>query len=390
MHRDHHPETPSENEPDKPSPKDSLRAGLSRADDAHLKTEQDIEPSKAAPRPKKKKKSAAKRSRRKPILTIRSTPPRKTDWMWWVGGFFLGFAVGLALSLTYGWVLEPRPGDVTPAELRPEDKAFYMRLVALAYEHNQNLEQAQARLAAFNAPNINTAVMKLTEAYIEQERDIRDIRALVDLSDALGQRTGVMAAFIVTPTPLPTRTPTPAPTPTPRPTQTPTPTITNTPPPSATPTRTRRPTRTPTPSSTPTPTRTPRPTRTSTATKSPTPGPNAPFGVAQSVVLCKDDTGGGLLRVYIRDRLGAGVPGVEITVTWPGGKDNFFTGFKPDFDPGYADFQMEPGEQYRVGLADVETVGDLPDVTIKDSLCPNLSSDVTPSWQVVFQQGVSQ
>lgn len=383
MPRDRRPEPP-QNDERKPSPRDSLRAGLSRADDAHLTTEQDIGAGSAAPR--QKKKVAAKPARRRPILTIRSTPPRPTDWLWWVGGFVLGFAVGLVMSLAYGWMLDPRPAPVAPADLQPEDKAFYLRLIALAYQHNQNLEQAQARLATFNASNVDDALVDLTEAYIEQEQDVRDIRALVSLSDALGRKTGVMAAFIVTPTPPPTSTPTPAPTPTPRPTGTPTPTITSTPPPTATPTRTRRPTRTPTATSTP------RPTRTPTATNSPTPGPNAPFGVAQSVVLCENTVRGGLLRVYIRDRLGAGVPGVKVVVTWPGGQDSFFTGFKPEVDPGYADFIMEPGERYDITLASVDTTGQLPTVTIAepDILCPNLPNDVTPSWQVVFQQGVSQ
>jgi hypothetical protein len=113
--------------------------------------------------------------------------------------------------------------------------------------------------------------------------------------------------------------------------------------------------------------------------------------VAQSVVLCENTGSGGLLRVYVRDRLGAGVPGVEITITWPGGKDNFFTGFKPAVDPGYADFQMEPGQRYQVALTGVNTVGELPDVTVEnDVLCPTLPQDVAPSWQVVFQQGVSR
>ncbi len=390
MPRDRRPDPPSENDERKPSPKDSLRAGLSRADDAHLTTEQDIGTGSAAPR--QKTKSAAGRPRKGAILTIRATPPRPTDGLWWVGGFLLGFAVGLAMSLAYGWMIDPRPAPVSPADLQPEDKAFYLRLIALAYGHNQNLEQAQARLATFKAANVEQSLVELTEAYIEQERDVRDIRALVSLSDALGRRSGVMAAFIVTPTPPPTATPTPPPTPTPRPTRTPTPTITNTPPPTATPTRTRRPTRTPTASATPTFTATPRPTRTPTVTNTPTPGPNAPFGLAQSVALCKDTTVGGLLRVYVRDRLGAGVPGVEVSVTWPGGQDSFFTGFKPEVDPGYADFEMESGQRYDIALVSVETAGQLPDVstTEANTLCPDLPDNVTPSWQVVFQQGVSR
>lgn len=79
------------------------------------------------------------------------------------------------------------------------------------------------------------------------------------------------------------------------------------------------------------------------------------------------------------------MPGVQILVNWPSGEDRFFTGFKPEVDPGYADFEMEPGEVYQVDLVDVESdsaqeVGaDLAD------LCPDLPSDIQPSWQIVFQ-----
>lgn len=108
------------------------------------------------------------------------------------------------------------------------------------------------------------------------------------------------------------------------------------------------------------------------------------------MALCDNTANGGLLRVYVRDRLGAGVPGVQVTIIWSGGKDTFFTGFKPNVDPGYADFQMEPGQRYQIELPGVETVGETPEVTIDDStLCPELPADVLPSWQVVFQQGIT-
>jgi hypothetical protein len=82
---------------------------------------------------------------------------------------------------------------------------------------------------------------------------------------------------------------------------------------------------------------------------------------------------------------------VEIEVSWPGGQDRFFTGFKPDIDPGYADFAVEPDEIYQIELIGVETSGPIPEVRVnKDSLCPDLPRSVDPSWQLVFQQGVSR
>jgi hypothetical protein len=293
----------------------------------------------------------------------------------------LGFGLGLALSLTYGWVFDPRPLPIRPADLRTADKEIYLRLVAAAFFHERDLDRAQARLAGLEEPNLNPMLTGLTERYIAEERDARDIIALVTLVDALGQTTRPMLAFLTTPTPMPTATSTPAPTPTPRPTLTPTP---------LTPIPTRTPTTRPTQTPTPTPTRTPAPTRTATPTHTPTPGPNSPFGLAQSVVLC-DETRGGLLRIYVRDRLGLGMPGVEIAINWAGGEDRLFTGFKPDIDPGYADFQMEPDEHYQIKLVSVAAAGELPEITPgSENFCPDLPTDVEPSWQIVFQQGVSR
>ncbi len=112
--------------------------------------------------------------------------------------------------------------------------------------------------------------------------------------------------------------------------------------------------------------------------------------MAQSVVLCADNvTNGGLLRIYVRDRLAVGIPGVKITIIWSGGEDTLFTGFKPEIDPGYADFQMEPAQLYEIKLTNVEFRGKVPEVMIDNStLCPDLPDNINPSWQVVFKQGV--
>ena len=291
--------------------------------------------------------------------------------------------VGLTLSLTYGWVLDPRPVPVRPADLSPGDKAFYLRLIAVAYAHDNDEAKARARLAVLNEPDIEQSLVELTESYINQERDVRDIAALIALAQTLGQTSSAMLPYMATPTPQPTSTFTPAPTPTPRPTQTPT-SVT------PSPTATASPTSTPSATPSPTVTRTPTATPTVPPTRTPTPGPNAPYGVAQSVPLC-DNTNGGLLRIYVRDRLGVGVPGVEIAITWPGGQDQFFTGFKPEIDPGYADFELEPNELYRIEPLTLNLAGPVPEVNLDpETLCSDLPAGVNPSWQLVFQQGVSR
>ncbi|HRV96631.1 MAG TPA: hypothetical protein P5526_31030, partial [Anaerolineae bacterium] len=144
--------------------RDSLsKAGDGLEDDAHLTSEE------KGATPKRRK---ASRPRRKAIA-------RRGEIKWWLGGFLFGFAVGLALSLTYGWILDPRPAPVDPSQLRAEDQTFYMYLIALAYAHDQNEERARARLATLGQPNVEEAVADLTETYIERETDLRDINALV-------------------------------------------------------------------------------------------------------------------------------------------------------------------------------------------------------------------
>jgi hypothetical protein len=292
---------------------------------------------------------------------------------WWIGGFLVAFLIGLAVTLIYTWYLDPNAPTTTPSRLNLADKETYILLVAAAYRHDGNLEKANKRLARLKNKNINQAIVNLAEEYIATGADVRDIRSLVSLAAGLGETKGSMLVYLITPTSTPKPTATFTNTPTPQPTGTPTPL----------PTTTNTPTSIPTPLNSPTgpPTTTIRPTL--------TPAPDDPFELAQSVALC-DNTANGVLRVYVRDWQGNGVPGVELMVSWPGGQDTFFTGFKTKINPGYADFQMTPDQTYQVELVN------LPASTAKGindaapSRCLNLPSGIAPSWQVVFQQGASR
>jgi hypothetical protein len=278
----------------------------------------------------------------------------RRDGIFWVGGFLAGFVIGLTLGLLYTWVINPIPlTETTPAALNPHDKEIYTVLIAAAYVADEDLDRAHSRLAKLEYADTETTIVSLAERYINEGRDARDIRALARLADALGGTSAAMRPFIATQTPTSTLTPTPTPQP-----------------PTPTPTQVVR--------VTATPTVTPTPRRASTAEAV------EALGVVQSTALCDPNTDG-LLRVYVRDSKGNGVPGVQILVNWPGGEDRFFTGFKPEVDLGYADFEMEPDEIYQVELVDVESD------TLEEigagltDLCPDIPSDVQPSWQIVFQ-----
>jgi len=272
--------------------------------------------------------------------------------IFWVGGFLAGFAIGLSLSLTYTWVLNPPPlTDTTPAALNPHDKEIYTVLVAASYAVDGKLDRTKTRLAQLEDPNIENTIVALAERYINEGHDVRDVRALARLADALGKTSTALRPFIATPTPTPPPTPTATPNP-----------------------------------PTPTPTRVVHVTPSPTPTVTPTPASADAFGVAQSTALC-DPTTDGLLRVYVRDGMGKGIPGVQILVSWPGGEDRFFTGFKPEVDPGYADFEMKPGEAYQVELVGVKSDVAREVAAGPTASCRDLPVDVQPSWQIVFQKG---
>jgi hypothetical protein len=291
-----------------------------------------------------------------------------------VGLLLLGLIIGLALSLTYVWVLNPVESyNVALADLNPADKEEYIVLIAAAYAIEGDLNRARARLSELGDPDSARTVAKLAERYIAEKRSTTEIRSLAKLADALGVTSSDLVVYISTPTPTSTATVTPSPTLAP-PTATSAATPTSTPAP-ATPTATA--TTEPSPSSTPT-----QVTRQATPTM-----PGGPvFRPVEQRALCHQLDG--ILQIYVRDATGRGLSGVEIAVTWSDGEDHFFTGLKPEVDPGYADFQMEPSQTYRVALVGkpgepVEGVGS--GAAAPTAACPGLVGEAIPSWLIVFQ-----
>lgn len=268
---------------------------------------------------------------------------------WWLGGFLAGFLLGLGLTLFYTWFLVPRTPPTTSANLNPHDKEIYTVLVAAAYRHNKDLPAAQRRLAALKDRRPADTIAALTQTYIDRNADPRDIRSLATLADALGKTESYMLAYLATATATPSPTPTP--------------------------------TATPSPTATPQPTDTPSVSHTIT----PRPTPTLPsFAVAQSVPLC-DPNGSRTLRIFIRDAAGNGIPGAKLSVSWAGGENILYTGFKSLQNPGYADFTMAVNQTYTVKLLSFPGE-DARDINVSTVQCSNLPESIVPSWQLVFQQ----
>lgn len=63
--------------------------------------------------------------------------------------FFVSFALGLALSLFYGWVVSPvQYVDTAPAALRIDYQADYTLMIAEIFQRDQNIELAAQRMTA--------------------------------------------------------------------------------------------------------------------------------------------------------------------------------------------------------------------------------------------------
>ncbi|MGD2040816.1 MAG: hypothetical protein PVH11_08315, partial [Anaerolineae bacterium] len=148
--------------------------------------------------------------------------PRKSRTGWILAALAVGgLLVGLALGLLFGLVVFPvQYVDTAISDLSIDYQEQYIVLVGSAYALDRDLDKAQARLDRLEAANVPQWVASLTDRYIAEGQAEEEIQALAELSHALGVDTVQMAAFLATPTPVPTDTP--VPTPTPLPTDTPT------------------------------------------------------------------------------------------------------------------------------------------------------------------------
>lgn len=263
--------------------------------------------------------------------------------------------LGLGLGLLISWVVSPnRLQDTHPSDLHRDYKDVYRALIARAYQANQNLDRAEARLELLEDENPAQALAAQAQRSLAERGDQELAKILANLAAAL-QRT-----------PRPDHTPTPSPSPT-TPEGTPAP---------AQGTQTTISEQTGTPQDTdPVSTSTPQPTPEPSATNAP------PFIVQNHGRLCNPDLTTPLIQVYATNANGDGVPGVEIIISWaPDNQENFVTGLKPDIGPGYADFEAESDVAYTIELPESGLL--LSDVSIPT--CETDEGDTYPGSYQVF------
>lgn len=241
----------------------------------------------------------------------------------------VGLVLGLAAGLVYAWVIAPPEYyDTYPPLLSKAYRDDWTRLTALAYGAEGNWSRTQLRLQDIPTADIRDIAEKTLDQAVEAGRPLDVLQKLARLAASYGVDSVAVHIYTESNSGVPT------------------PVL------SASPTQL-APTLTPTlPPPTPTPSPTPYPRFATT----PTPLPSATYHIISQTLTCTDQpllsvslvvsrTTTVRRREVIED---VPVPGREVWLLWEAGADRATTGFKPEVDPGYADFIVEPGHVYRL------------------------------------------
>jgi hypothetical protein len=287
-----------------------------------------------------------------------------------------GLVIGIVLGLVYAWVLTPVESvETDPSTLAEGYKDSYRELIAVAYTASGDLGRAEARLALLGDEDPVRALTVQAQLTLGEEG-----------SETIAQALGILAAHLEGDTEF-------FPTIVGRPSQE---TTAGTPPtgvvpaPTETATRTSTATRTPAETSEAGESITPEetgdlttPTETNPPTQIPSPTGGAPFTLLEIALDCGREYEVPLIQVYALNATNGPVAGVQVVVTWDGGVDTFYTGFKPELGLGYADFEMTPGIIYVLQL----TEGDKPVTGLAAQECEAGGGErYWGSWRLTFKQ----
>ncbi len=237
----------------------------------------------------------------------------KTRWL-----VVIALISGAAIGLAYAWLIEPVTfSESSPAQVMKSYREAWLIMSAEALAQDGDWDRTQARINALHDANLAQTIAELFERY-QAHGPNSTARALARLADRMNVRIPAMQVYlaeIITPTPE--AAPTVEATATPRPIVTAIPSATPEPLPSLTPTVT----------------------------------PVPEYVVINRVAQCTAAPNPPQIRVIVKDQQGQSVPGKEVWISWDGGTDRFVTGLKPEIDPGYGDFDMQPDQSYNVGIA---------------------------------------
>lgn len=229
--------------------------------------------------------------------------------------FFISLALGVAGGLAYAWFAAPvQPTRLTPAKLNPTDRDIYIRMIAAGFAADNDRETATRRLADMG-PEGESELIDLIMADLRNGQASSAAEQLIRLATTLDLDAPVVD-LLAPYSPLPRATAEAPSTP---------------------------------------------------ATPSPVPSSGPAYRLTGSEQLCLTQKDSVQLELIIEDSEGRPLPGITVSVAWPGGQNRIYTGFHPDQSAGFADFQMEPDITYSVAIAE-----DPPSATgLQTHLCPD-------------------
>jgi len=247
-------------------------------------------------------------------------------------------AVGIALGLLYAWTIAPvRYVNTAPNTLRADFKDQYRMLISASYASTYDLARAKSRIALLGDTDPVQVLSAQAQRLLASGQPFEVVQQVAMLADDLQSGVAHVPPTASTGTSTSVAAPTSTPaaplsgteTPQAAPMETPTVEVVNTPLSLGT--------------------STPRPTRT------PTPTAGAPFVLLSNEMVCNSNLTNGLMQISVIDSHHHQIPGVEIIITWDGGEEHIFTGFKPDIGIGYADYIMHSNVTYTVRIAESGT-----------------------------------
>lgn len=111
--------------------------------------------------------------------------------------FIGGLILGGILALLIGWVLVPLPRYAGgPETMRTDYQYEYIRLVAVSYTVNGNLDAARARLRQLNPDAPTAPLVALTERWINEGRSEDLIVPLAQLARDMEAATPAMVPYL--------------------------------------------------------------------------------------------------------------------------------------------------------------------------------------------------
>jgi cytoskeletal protein RodZ len=228
-------------------------------------------------------------------------PPERRPPFYLLTGLIIGLILGIVLVILF----PAAHVDLSPTNLADEYKAEYRLMVALAYASSGNIGRAQARLAILADGDPVRALASQAQLALADSNSQREARALASLAadiQILIDSAQSTSAAVNTPNPD---------------------------------------------------------QQGAVATPFQTTAENAVYHLTSQELLCESADSPPLVKIFVFDDKDNAQAGVRITMTYTGGSDEFFTGAKPEFGPGYADYELTPGPQYTLSIQGTQLMGGL-------------------------------